>query len=309
MVVKAGAYYVLLDKCPTKSGTDQVIQVNTSTGTKYMLVPGNYDPAYANTMIAKQTNTYQYYTLYTEYPSKKAATDIIETVTPYTNSSDSSKWSLQRYIIKPQSFDQAAVDTAISAYTSEYKYYTIYNKAPTKQYATDEVISWVKYIVNPSTNKTEIITRYLLIPYGMSNSDLVKNIKENDSKDSAATYYLPITTFPTKVDASDLVYTWLSKNGTATYMLVPKNFDFLKRNDAIQKNMNAYCYYNWYSTAPTVKDATKEEVISLYVSPANGTSKIAYMLVKKNDPDKEKYIANAYTYDSNGGIAFNNIPQ
>ncbi|MGN1102602.1 MAG: Ig domain-containing protein, partial [Huintestinicola sp.] len=119
VTVKAGTYYVLLNTCPVKTGTDQVIQVNTSSGTKYMLVPANYDPAYANTMIAKQTNTYQYYTLYTEYPIKKTATDIIEAVTPYTNSSDSSKWSLQRYIIKPQNFDQAAVDTAISNYTSE----------------------------------------------------------------------------------------------------------------------------------------------------------------------------------------------
>lgn len=303
------SYYVLTDVYPNKTGTDLVIQINTAKGKKYMLVPADYDPAYANTMIANQTGIYYYYKLYYEYPAKKLATDTVELVTPYADSINSNQWSIRRYMIKPQNYDQAAVDTAIAEYTKTYKYYTVYNTKPPKSNDYDQYLTWTKYIINPETSKTESQPRYMLVPYGMEESTYATNIKAEDLKDNMFTYYTVLPAYPSISLATDKVNSWISKDGSTKYMLLPANYDYIKRNDVIREDIGAYCYYNWYSTKPTVKNAETEAVIEEYIAYTNGSSVYRYMLVKKGDTNLETLKKRASEFDSNGNVPFNNTVQ
>lgn len=269
-------YYVVSATVPSKNlANDLVLQFNVGNSIRYMLVPYNYDEAYANTLFASSTSSYSYYTVYTSTPSRLNSGDEIKN---FTASSGSAYNTFTRYVLVPKNYDEAKFNTVVAQYKKVYEYYTIYNIAPTKLDAWDEIKTW--QITDSSNGQT--ITRYMLVPY----SDYVTNnseaiIEADKASNQKYQYYVVYTSFPSGYNTgTDTVMYW--KNPTQNiykYMVVPAyNCDYITRNDKIYADTKVYNYFNIYSTSPTVKDSEKEEVITLLSG-----GKTVYMLIDKTD--------------------------
>ena len=117
--------------------TDQVIQIKptSSAVTYYMLVPANYDTAYINTLTAKKFNTYEYYKVYSDVPSRRAATDTYQ---QFYNSNVNYTYGY-RYVLLPANYDEVQYNTTVAKYNNKYEYYKIYNEIPVKQDNWDSI--------------------------------------------------------------------------------------------------------------------------------------------------------------------------
>ena len=262
-------YYELYTTRPSAMllTTDKILSfaVNTYT-TYYMLVPANYDPAYANTVAAQKLNKYTYYEVYTTLPGRIASND---TYNEFTHSNYSYNYGT-RYVLLPANYDKVKLNTAIAKYNNSYEYYTIYNERPTtNQNAWDDVRSW--NVIDAATGKT--ITRYMLVPYNYDLDRIEKIINEDKGSSNVYTYYNIYSTYPNINTQTDNVVTY-TKNGSWRYMVVPKTgVDILKRNEAIKNDTGVYEPYVMYETTPTADTAKGE-----YVLTSQYGSKFIYVL-------------------------------
>jgi hypothetical protein len=300
VTVTAPTYYVITTSRPTASGTDQVVTFQKNNATYYMLVPYNYDEAVVNNAIATKFNSYDYYTVYTNYPTIKASGDTIKSFygtasNVGTNTSNYPSYILpgvtssQRYMLLPSNPDEVKANTAIGKYTGKYEYYTIYNARPIYTAYSDSVETW--QIVD---NTGVTITRYVLLPYGYDSTRLA-TLKEADiAANQSFTYYKVLENYPTNAGTGNDIFSWQNPTtGKVKYMIVPRlNCDFVARNDAILGDTGKYCYFNAYSTTPTVMNATNEEVRTLYVQ-TGGFSKQINILIDKTDRDWETKLSQA----------------
>jgi hypothetical protein len=309
VTVTAPTYYVITTTRPyTTISSDQVVTFQKSNVNYYMLVPGGYDEAVVNTAIAVYFRSFDYYTVYTEYPATKANGDTIKT---FTGTSKNAKpgastgypsyiiagaTSSTRYMLLPKDYEAVAMQTAIAKYTGKYEYYQVYSERPVQADYTETIQSWD---IITSTGKT--VTRYILLPFGYD-ADRVARIKADDlAANQSNTYYVVMDTYPTNIGSGNEIFSWNNPtSGKVRYMIVPKtNCDFVARNDAIYKDTGKYCYFNAYSTRPTVANASLEEVQTLYIS-TGSFIRTVYILVDKTDTESASKITKAQGGDYYG---------
>ena len=276
-------YYKFYTTAPATKllNTDQVIQIKptSSAVTYYMLVPANYDSAKVNTLTAQQFNTYEYYKVYIEVPSRRTATDTYQ---QFYNSNANYTYGY-RYVLLPANYDEVQYNTAVAKYNNKYEYYTIYNEVPVRQNNWDRVEQW--QVTDPATGR--LITRYLLAPYNGYDQTKVDDIKNKD-QNANMTYqrFTIYTTQPTVNNTTDEVI-WFSSGGTWKFMIVPKNAtvtDYVKANDAILKETGIYEYNVLYSTMPANAAADGERLAQGRIG-----SSYVYVLYK---PDGLTPVAN-----------------
>ncbi len=281
----AGEYYKVYDKAPEKkTDTDKVLQFKSGNTEKYMLLPADYDMANVNQLIAEYMNTYQYYTLYTKNPLKKAATDTVSSVNIIYRGA-----VVVRYVLLPAGYDEAKVNDLAADYSGMFEYYRIYTKNPTKMVLTDVVLTWKISTYDAASGRYVETNRYMLVPY---NYDVLKanTIMENDKGSTAAVTgesYIVLNEFPSSYDKQKYeVFSWKnSRDNKVKYMLVPlKDCNFVKRNDAIYNDTGVYCYYNAYSTKPVISDPKTEEVVTMKLQVPGETKLITvYILINPSD--------------------------
>lgn len=276
------AYYELYPTRPTSLlvSTDKIINYTTSSYTTYyMLVPANYDPAYANTAAAQKLNKYTYYEIYTTIPSRIASND---TYNEFTHSNYSYNYG-KRYVLLPANYDKVKLNTAIAKYNNAYEYYTIYNERPaTNQNAWDDVKTW--NVIEASTGKS--VTRYMLVPYNYDQDRADKIISEDKGSSNVYNYYTIYNSYPTVNAQTDDVVMY-TKSGAWRYMVVPKKgADILKRNEAIKNDTGVYEPYVMYETAPTANTANGE-----YVLAAGYGTKTVYVLCNYSQDSTQHQLA------------------
>lgn len=281
--VSSSTYYEFYTTTPTKNNmlTDKVITIQANYNTTYyMLVPENYDPAYVNSLVAKKFGSYSYYYAYLERPTNINSSDRY-----YEFYHTNKKYNYgPRYILVPNKYDTARLDTAIADYNEVYDYWTVYTASPEKISATDILETWT--IVDPSTAKN--MTRYMLVPAIGYDYSRITTIKENDiANNSSYSYYVGYSTWPTVNNDKDKIIAY-RKDNTTKYMVVPSdNSGIAKANDAIAKDTGIYEYNVIYSVQPTA--ANGEKVINVQ----SGNS-IYYVLIKSEDNVPDAYVATRY---------------
>lgn len=278
------SYYTVLNARPAVKNlqSDTIIEFNSSYGTRYMLVPYGYDLADVNTRIAQNLGYYDYYKLYTTNPVKRTSTDSVKTVTTVFGNRQ-----VTRYILVPQSFDQVQIDTELAKYTGSYEYYKVYSTKPVRISPTDEYVTWTKQIV--LNNQIQTSTRYVLVPFGMSDISTVEDLKNNDLNTSSYQYYTPFDKAPTAINPGDSYFFFMNpKTGVQRCMVLPQNYNFVKRNDAVYKDTGIYCYFTVYSTKPVVKNADKEQILPVTVLTGTNSSSVSgYMLIDTTNANKD----------------------
>lgn len=281
--VGGSSYYELYTTKPTKinAATDKIMTIQLSaTSTYYMLVPENYDPAYANSIVAKRFNVYPYYQIYTEKPLVNNST---ETYHEFYNTNPKYSYGT-RYILLPKDYDKIRYQTAMAQYLGYFEYWTVYSVSPTKILSNDIIVDWT--VVDQDSGKST--HRYLLVPAYEYDLDRINKIKENDISDNTPyNYYIGYSTWPSINEKTDKLITY-NKNNSIKYMVVPKDDSGIaKANDAISKDTGMYEYNVLYSVQPTVGEGEK------MVSVQHGTN-YYYVLLKTSDKTPDKNIATRY---------------
>lgn len=270
--------YKLLYTDIVKSWTRNLNGVQT---TRYVLLPMNYSEVRLNELIASDSGSSAdgYYTVSTTQPAFKVSTDQVITFQAMVNNN-----YVTLFILVPQNYDEARVNDAIATYTGKFEYWKVYTIAPKKQLAYDVIQTWTKVVDSQTT------TRYMLLPTGYDEA-LFQQYKSQDLSTSSSAYYTVSTAYPTLLASTDQVWMWYNKKQNVTkYMLLPANFDVLKRNEIIYKDTGVFDYYTIYSTVPTKQLDTDQVLVASY----NGGT--VYMLVPQNyDQDKvNKGLAGLY---------------
>ncbi len=275
-------YYTLSKTRPSTIATgDKVLTVQVSSTSYFMLVPKDYDPAYANTVVAKGLNKYSYYTVYDQIPSRIANGDSYQEFTnsntTYINPNYSTNQfynynqGTKRYVLLPKDYDEVQLNTVVAQYNDKFDYWKVYNVSPKLSN------NWLEYVESWQINDAKtgkVITRYMIIPYSEYDQSRIDAIKDADtSSNSGYGCYKPYVEYP-DVDQSKYAVIMYKKNGNYRYMVVPATgADIVKRNDAIKEDTGTYEPYIMYSTAPTA-DASKGE----YVLKSQYGSKYVYIL-------------------------------
>lgn len=246
--------------------------INSIQSTRYVLLPLNYSEARLSELIASDTGSSAngYYSVSTTQPTFKASTDQVITFQAYVNNN-----YITCYILVPQNYDEARVNDAIALFTGKYEYWKVYTTQPVKQLSYDVIQSWTKVVDSVTT------TRYMLLPTGYD-ENLFQQYKNQDIGSSSSAYYTVTTVYPTLIASTDQVWIWYNtKQNVTKYMLLPANFDVLKRNEIVYKDTGVFDYYTIYSTSPT-KHLDTDQILKVMYQ--GGT---VYMLVPENyDPDK-----------------------
>lgn len=275
-------YYELYPTRPASLllSTDKIITVSANNYTSYyMLVPANYDPAYANTVIAQKLNKYSYYEVYTVRPARLAAGD---TYSEFSHTNASYNYGT-RYVLLPVNYDKVKLNTAIAKYNNKFEYYTVYNENPAAADSWDSVKTWS--VIDSATGKS--VTRYMLIPYYNYDQDKIDKIIADDKGSSNMyNYYTIYNNYPTVNAQTDDVVMY-TKGGAWRYMVVPKKgADVLKRNEAIKNDTGVYEPYVMYETSPTANTANGE-----YVLAAGYGTKTVYVLCNYSQDSTQHQLA------------------
>lgn len=270
------SYWTIYNAAPTKQTTTDVIEswqavVNGKAVTRYVLLPKNYSASQLESL--KESDTANagsdglYYVVSYTQPSKQKTTDLVYSFTYFDSAANATKTA---YILLPADFDQAKRDTVVVKLTGNYNYWVIYTESPEKIASSDTVKEWSKVIDGKSAK------RYILVPDGY-NEEILKSIMNEDVNNSAV-YYIVSTTYPDKASSSDIVYSWKNpKTGTYKYMLLPSDYNRIKRNDIVAVDSGEYRYYNVYSVKPALSKDT-DKILSF----SDATYGTIYMLVPEN---------------------------
>lgn len=211
-------YKVYTDIPARKASTDTYKQFsNTNSaytyGTRYVLVPANYDEIQYNTAVAKYNNKYEYYTIYSENPTRQNNWDYTET---WTVTDATTGRLITRYMLVPyNNYDQNKIDEIKNKDQNAnmtYKYYTSYSTYPTVNKNTDYVILYYK-------GSTPV---YMVVPKNSTQSDIVK---ANDAilKDTGVyEYNVMYSSLPTTYDVNTEDYVQWQIGNQNVYILYLK---------------------------------------------------------------------------------------
>ena len=103
LATQSSNYYSVTTIQPAKIDPSDVVYpwVTSSGILKYMLLPANYSVVKRNDIIAKDSNEYRYYTMYSTQPAQKTDTDIIKQANHQTYGTV--------YMLVPQYYDDQKV--------------------------------------------------------------------------------------------------------------------------------------------------------------------------------------------------------
>lgn len=182
-------------------------------GSRYVLLPANYDKVKLNTAIAKYNNRYEYYTIYNEKPySGQNSWDEIKTWTVIDASTGK---TITRYMLVPyNNYDQDRIDKIISddrGSSNVYNYYTAYNTYPNIDSAKDSVVYYTKAGA----------PRYMVVP--KTGVDILKRNEAIKNDTGVYNYYVMYESSPT-ADAAKGEYVLSSQYGSK-WIYVLCNYD------------------------------------------------------------------------------------
>lgn len=227
-----------------------------------------------------------YYKVVATAPSKSVSTD---SVIEYQLNS-----SYKKYMLVPQGYDIAYVNTLFAVNTNVYDYYKLYSASPTTK-ATGDVVKYFNGYINGAYS-----TRYVLLP---ATYDEVKYNTLVADYTKSYEYYTIYNTSPTKKYFSDIIMNWTiinpENNSTMTrYILLPYNYDTTKYDTIVNadKASSGYgSYYQIYTSYPTTTIKSTDKVIYKIDT---STLKTYYMIVPTdltNTSDiltRNKFISN-----------------
>lgn len=228
-------YYEVYTTLPSRISTNdtynEFVHSNSTYnyGSRYVLLPANYDKIKLNTVIAKYNNRYEYYTIYSERP----VTSSWDDVKTWNVIESSTGRSVTRYMLVPYNYDQERVDKIINddkGSSNVYTYYNIYSTYPNINTQTDNVVSYTK---NGSW-------RYMVVP--KTGVDILKRNEAIKNDTGVYNYYVMYETAPTP-DASKNEYVLTSQYGSK-WIYVLCNYD----RESTQHNL---AWANISTAAPT----------------------------------------------------------
>ncbi|MCM1329131.1 MAG: Ig-like domain-containing protein [Ruminococcus sp.] len=192
-------YYTVYTVVPNKKANNDTYKQFTHTnsnytyGTRYVLLPANYDEVEYNTTVAKYNNKFDYWTIYSEKPTLQNSWDYTET---WQVTDAQTGKVVTRYMVVPyNSYDQTKINE-IKQKDQEanqtYKEFTIYTTQPSVNNTTEEVIwfmsggSW----------------KFMIVP---KNADVTDYVKANDIilKDTGVYEYNVAYSTPPTTQADD----------------------------------------------------------------------------------------------------------
>lgn len=196
------SYYEVYTEVPARNAAtdsyDSFYHSNSKYkyGTRYVLLPANYDKVKYNTAIAKYNEKWEYYTIYNENPTKQ---DSWDTVKSWTIRDASTGATVVRYMLVPYyNYDEDKINQIIDedkGSNNTYNYYTPYATMPTVDNSKDKLLIYVK----------DGSYKFMVIPL---NSTMNEIIKANDAiqKDTGKyEYNVMYSTKPTAVTGENVV--------------------------------------------------------------------------------------------------------
>lgn len=238
------SYNLVYDTTPTKKlSNDQVVQksviFNGTTQVRYVLAPYGYDSAFVDTVFAKYSGNYDYYTVYTEKPTVQVFTDeVLSWTITRSNASTGKAETSSRYMLVPFGYDETKANDIKTKDTNANIgaiAYTVYSTLPTVDPISYKVIQWVR-----GTNEN----RYMIVP--TTGCDYVKRNDIVRKDVGYFSYYVVYSEKPTIKSADvEAIYqlTLQDTDGTLrdVYVLYnPKDTDYQTKINAAISGSSAY---------------------------------------------------------------------
>lgn len=238
------SYNLVYDTTPQKKlANDQIVPKNVifngTTQARYVLAPYGYDSAFVDTVFAKYSGIYDYYTVYTERPTSQTFSDeVLSWTITKTNASTGKAETSARYMLVPFGYDETKandiktkdMNTNVSAIT-----YTVYTSLPTVDPANFKVIQWVK-----GTNENH----YMVVP--VTGCDYIKRNDVIRKDVGYFSYYVAYSEKPTITNSdTQAVYSLTLQDTDGTlrdvYILYnPKDTDYQTKINAAIGGNSAY---------------------------------------------------------------------
>lgn len=238
------SYNLVYDTTPQKKlANDQVIPKNVvfngTTQARYVLAPYGYDTAFVDTVFAKYSGKYDYYTVYTEKPATTSFSDeILSWTVSKSNATTGKVETTARYMLVPFGYDETKANDIktkdMNSNTSALTY-TVYSTLPSVDSVNFRVIQWIR-----GNNEN----RYMVIP--TNGCDYVKRNDVVRKDVGYFSYYVVYSEKPTITNSeTEAIYplTLQDTDGTLddVYILYnPKDTDYQSKINAAIGGSSAY---------------------------------------------------------------------
>ena len=238
------SYNLVYDTTPQKKlANDQVIPKNVvfngTTQARYVLAPYGYDTAFVDTIFAKYSGKYDYYTVYTEKPATTSFSDeILSWTVSKSNATTGKVETTARYMLVPFGYDETKANDIktkdMNSNTSALTY-TVYSTLPSVDSVNFRVIQWIR-----GNNEN----RYMVIP--TNGCDYVKRNDVVRKDVGYFSYYVAYSEKPTVTNSeTEAIYplTLQDTDGTLddVYILYnPKDTDYQSKINAAIGGSSAY---------------------------------------------------------------------
>ena len=238
------SYNLVYDTTPQKKlSNDQVIPKNVvfngTTQARYVLAPYGYDTAFVDTIFAKYSGKYDYYTVYTEKPATTSFSDeILSWTVSKSNATTGKVETTARYMLVPFGYDETKANDIktkdMNSNTSALTY-TVYSTLPSVDSVNFRVIQWIR-----GNNEN----RYMVIP--TNGCDYVKRNDVVRKDVGYFSYYVAYSEKPTITNSeTEAIYslTLQDTDGTLSdvYILYnPKDTDYQSKINAAISGSSAY---------------------------------------------------------------------
>lgn len=238
------SYNLVYDTTPQKKlANDQVIPKNVvfngTTQARYVLAPYGYDTAFVDTIFAKYSGKYDYYTVYTEKPATTSFSDeILSWTVSKSNATTGKVETTARYMLVPFGYDETKANDIktkdMNSNTSALTY-TVYSTLPSVDSVNFRVIQWIR-----GNNEN----RYMVIP--TNGCDYVKRNDVVRKDVGYFSYYVVYSEKPTITNSeTEAIYplTLQDTDGTLddVYILYnPKDADYQSKINAAIGGSSAY---------------------------------------------------------------------
>ncbi len=238
------SYNLVYDTTPQKKlANDQVIPKNVvfngTTQARYVLAPYGYDTAFVDTIFAKYSGKYDYYTVYTEKPTTTSFSDeILSWTVSKSNATTGKVETTARYMLVPFGYDETKANDIktkdMNSNTSALTY-TVYSTLPSVDSVNFRVIQWIR-----GNNEN----RYMVIP--TNGCDYVKRNDVVRKDVGYFSYYVAYSEKPTITNSeTEAIYSLTLQDTDGTlddvYILYnPKDTDYQSKINAAIGGSSAY---------------------------------------------------------------------
>lgn len=238
------SYNLVYDTTPQKKlANDQVIPKNVvfngTTQARYVLAPYGYDTAFVDTIFAKYSGKYDYYTVYTEKPATTSFSDeILSWTVSKSNATTGKVETTARYMLVPFGYDETKANDIktkdMNSNTSALTY-TVYSTLPSVDSVNFRVIQWIR-----GNNEN----RYMVIP--TNGCDYVKRNDVVRKDVGYFSYYVAYSEKPTVTNSeTEAIYSLTLQDTDGTlddvYILYnPKDADYQSKINAAIGGSSAY---------------------------------------------------------------------